>query len=350
MTIQTGFWQPAEWEKHRACWLAWPSHADLWQENLDLAQQEFTALCRAIVDFDPKSGQFLGEKLNILCFSVTAKQAAQAALKGLPVHFHEIPFGDIWLRDTAPIFMRDEKGNLATQRFDFNGWGEKYLLPFDQELSQKIASLLPYRQLTNKLILEGGSMEVDGEGTCLTTRHCLLNPNRNPHYSEKEITEVLKSTFGLTKVLWLDGTLLNDHTDGHIDTIARFCAPGVVLCMEPKTQEDPNREILLDMAQQLKTMKDAKGRVLQVVNVPSPGEVLNEEGEIMPASYMNFYIANSTVIIPTYASPFDSEAVASIARCFPGRKTVGLSARAILSGGGAFQCITQQEPSGGRNE
>ncbi|MBP6219341.1 MAG: agmatine deiminase family protein [Oligoflexales bacterium] len=336
---------PAEWEGHSSCWLAWPSHPELWQENLEGAQKEFVQLCRAIADIDPKSGHPRGERLHVLVRpGSNAPEQAREALQGLPISFYELPFGDIWLRDTGPLFLRDQSGLLATQHFAFNGWGAKYLLPHDPELSFLIAKQGNRPKFESSLVFEGGSIDVDGESSCLTTRDCLLNPNRNPGRSEQDIEGELKRTLGLEKVIWLEGALINDHTDGHVDTLARFCAPGLVLCMEPRDASDPNADVLNSLIMQLASSTDAKGRKLQVIKVPSPGTLLNDEGDLLPASYMNFYIGNSTVVVPTYGSDFDQQAVTEIARCFPNRRTVGLSAKKILSGGGAFHCITQQEP------
>lgn len=334
--------QPAEWSPHSACWLAWPSDSSLWKENLPAAQAEFTALCQAIADVDPETGIARGEILNILAPDQEREDIARVALAGLQVAFHHIAFGDIWLRDIAPIFVQ-EVGKIIAACFGFNGWGGKYVLDHDVEVATAIAKATGLAARHCNWILEGGSIEVDGEGTCLTTRQCLLNPNRNPELSQADIEVRLLKDLGAKKVLWLNSGLLNDHTDGHIDTLARFVAPGVVLCMEARDPKDPNREVLAQIAADLKHFTDAQGRELQVVQVPSPGLVLDAEGEVMPASYVNFYIGNRVVVVPTYGTPWDAEAVAAIGHYFPGRRTVGLSARAILAGGGAFHCITQQQ-------
>ncbi len=335
---------PAEWEHHSAVWLAWPSHYNLWEENLQPAQEEFVEFCRAIADLDPVTAKPRGENLNVIIPTMEAGIQAENALRGLPFRLHLVPFGDIWLRDTAPLFLKGPSG-LATVRFKFNGWGEKYNLPHDPEVSTRIAQAAAYRQFQAPWVLEGGSVELDGEGTCLTSRQCLLNPNRNPQMNQAQIERGLCEGLGVEKVLWLGDGLLNDHTDGHIDTIARYVGPAKVLCMRGQNPNDPNREILATIERDLRAMTDAKGRPLEVGVVPSPGEILNEDGDLMPASYVNFYIGNSTVIVPTYGSIYDSEAVARIGDWFPGRRTVGLSAKAILSGGGAFHCISQQEPN-----
>ena len=335
---QNGYFQPAEWSHHRACWLAWPSREDLWQESLNPAQEEFISLCKAIAE---------GEALEILVPDLAAKSVAMNALAGLPVRFHHIPFGDIWLRDTGPIFLVNHQGEIANASFKFNGWGEKYLLDFDEQVSARISEASGVPSFVLPWVLEGGSVDVDGEGTCLTSRQCLLNKNRNPEMSRVEVEQSLSEALGVSKVLWLENGLLNDHTDGHIDTIARFVAPGVIACMRATDPtNDPNHETFETIARDLASFTDAKGRNIKVVRISSPGKILNEDGRIMPASYLNFYIGNATVVVPTYGVENDARAVAEIAELFPTRRTIGVLAISILSGGGAFHCITQQQPAG----
>ncbi len=341
------FRQPAEWERHEAVWLAWPSDASLWAENLAPARDAFVALCAAIADVDPLAGRPRGERIDLLVPDADQEQAALRALAGIPVGVHRVPFGDIWLRDIAPIFVRSPSGAVAAVRFGFNGWGGKYVLPHDDGVSPRIAELSGLPTFSFDWVLEGGSVDVDGLGTCLTTRQCLLNPNRNPGLDAAALERGLGEALGVEKVLWLEEGLVNDHTDGHVDTIARFVAPGVVVCMDPWDREDPNRLVLTDIIRQLGSFTDAKGRPLEVVRLPSPGTVLDREGNVMPASYINFYVGNATVAVPTYGSPYDEAAVEIVTRLFPGRRTVGIAAKAILSGGGAFHCISQQQPAGG---
>ncbi len=331
--------QPAEWDRHSACWLAWPSHGQLWQGNLAPAQVEFSALCIAIAE----NG---GESLNILVQDGQVEAQARAALDRVlgQVRFHRVPVGDIWLRDTAPIFVKSPSGSLRAACFRFNGWGGKYVLPQDDEVAGRIAALSGLPRLDCDWVLEGGSVEGDGQGTVLTTRQCLLNPNRNPGLAQRDIERSLWEGLGAEKVLWLDEGLINDHTDGHIDTLARFVAPGVVVCMEAQDPGDPNAATLDRIASDLATFTDARGRRLQVVRIPSPGVLVDEEGTLMPASYVNFYIGNGAVVVPTYGTRHDDAAVAALVPLFPERRVVGRSARAILSGGGAFHCITQQQP------
>jgi agmatine deiminase len=332
-----GYTQPAEWEPHSACWLAFPSHRDLWLDYLDIVQAEFVALVKAIAT---------SETLEILVLPETA-DLAKGLLAGLPVRFHEIPFGDIWMRDITPIYIKNKEGNLGALKFQWNGWGGKYLLEHDDQVASQILQTINIPDAAKfefDWILEGGAIEVDGAGTCLTTKQCLLNPNRNPHLNQAEIESGLKLALGVEKVLWIEEGLLNDHTDGHIDTIARFIAPHTVMCMEPNSQNDPNYQVLCDIAAQLETMTDAQGHKLDVVKIPSPDLVVDDDGEIMPASYLNFYISNDSVIIPTYGSVHDQSAIDAIAKHFPDRKAIGLSAKHILLGGGAFHCITCHQP------
>lgn len=338
------FYQPAEWDLHRSTWLAWPSHGELWQDNLEPAQNEFVAFCEAICDLDPVSKKPCGECIDLLVPNEQAKQEAMKALGHLPVTYHDIPFGDIWLRDSAPIFVKNKSGQLKTVQFRFNGWGGKYDLPHDKEVAKNIAHVTGLPSTTHTWILEGGSVEVDGQGTILTTKQCLMNPNRNHSFSRKEMETRLERALGGTKVLWISEGLLNDHTDGHIDTLVRFYAPGKVLCMKAAEDNDPNADVLSKIESELREMTDAHGRKLEVHTITSPGRICDEEGKIMPASYLNFYISNTCVIVPTYGSTQDKLAVEMIAPFFPDRKTVGLTSIAILSGGGAFHCISQQEP------
>jgi agmatine deiminase len=331
--------QPAEWECHTACWLAWPSHGRLWRENLAPAQAEFTALCLAIAEDG-------GEALELLVQDGAAEAEVRAALAPAigRVRFHKVPVGDIWLRDTAPIFVREGDRGLRAACFRFNGWGGKYVLPDDDQVAGRVAARSGLPRTDHDWILEGGSVEVDGEGTLLTTRQCLLNPNRNPGMDQADVERSLRDGLGAEKVLWLEEGLINDHTDGHIDTLVRFVAPGVVVCMEAFDRGDPNAATLDRIASDLAAGTDARGRKLQVVRIPSPGIVSGADGELMPASYVNFYIGNRSVVVPTYGTPYDEAAVAALAPLFPGRRVLGRPARAILSGGGAFHCITQQQP------
>ena len=339
--------QPAEWTPHDAVWLAWPCAADLWGDALAAAQRQFAALCGAVD----------GERLEILVPDAGEEARARAALAAAAagaagVRFHRLPFGDIWMRDIAPVFVHDADGAVAAACFRFNGWGGKYVLPHDDAVAARVAAAAGAARVAHDLVAEGGAMEVDGEGTLLTSRSCLLNANRNPGRGEEAVARALSAALGARRVLWVSEGLLEDHTDGHIDTIARFVAPGVVACMEPGGAGDPNAARLARIAEEVAAMTDAAGRRLRLMRVPSPGRVEDARGRLMPASYLNFYVANGSVVVPTYGAPADAAAVRAVAALFPGRRTVGVRAETILEGGGALHCITQQQPArrGARRE
>lgn len=336
--------QPAEWAPHHCVWLAWPSDASLWEDALPAARVAFVALARGIADLDG-DGRARGESLEILVPDADNETLARESLRGLPVRLHRIPFGDIWMRDIAPIFVHGRDGATIAAQFRFNGWGGKYVLPHDDAVSASVARACGLRSVAYDYVLEGGSVEVDGEGTILTSEQCLLNPNRNPTMDRVAIERALCEALGGTKVLWVSEGLINDHTDGHIDTIARYVAPGVIAAMEPTDGDDPNAAILRRLIDELEAQTDAAGRQIRVARIPSPGRVLDEDGEVMPASHLNFYIANTTVIVPTYGTSSADAAVAAVGKLFPGRRAIGVDAKAILEGGGAFHCITQQQPS-----
>ncbi len=339
---------PAEWTAHEATWTAWPSHGDLWQDNLVPARAAFTRMVGLLAE---------GERVDVLVPDAEQEALARAALPAANVSLHRVPFGDIWLRDTAPIFVREvregrdegrERGQVRAVRFGFNGWGGKFELPFDDQVSGRIATIFheadgttPDEGFRTRFVLEGGAVDVDGEGAALTTRQCMLNENRNGPREPWEIEAPLREFLGVERVHWFGDGLVNDHTDGHVDTLVRFVRPGVVVAMEPRASDDPNREALRVL------LRDAAGQGLDVQRVPSPGRITDPAGKVMPASYVNFVIGNAVVVVPTYGSPFDDEAVERIGALFPGRRTIGVEARAILSGGGAFHCITQQQPRAG---
>lgn len=322
---------PAEWAPHEATWVAWPSHADLWLDNLVPARAAFARMVAAVA---------AGEAVHVLVPDAAQEKAAREALPERNVRYVRIPFGDIWLRDTAPIFLAGPDGARATVRFRFNGWGGKYVLEHDDRVAERIAAeSRDRRAFTVDHVLEGGAVEVDGQGTVLTTRQCLLNPNRNGAVDEATAEAWLRDALGVERVLWLGEGLVNDHTDGHVDTLVRFVRPGLVVAMEPRAGDDPNAGVLRAL------LREVAAHGLEVARIPSPGRIVDADGRVMPASYANFYVSNSAVVVPTYGSPYDDEAVECIGALFPGRRALGIDARAILTGGGAFHCITQQVPA-----
>ncbi|MET0338769.1 MAG: agmatine deiminase family protein [Caulobacter sp.] len=326
---------PAEWAPHRAMWLGFPSHADLWEEDLAPAQAEVAALARALAGPG-------GERVRLMVCGDAAEAAARDLLGGVAgVEIIRGLFGDIWLRDTGPIFRSDG----VAAGFGFNGWGGKYSLEHDGDVAAQIAAAAGAPLNAADFILEGGSVDHDGYGTVLTTRQCLLNPNRNPGWTQEAAEAALSESIGARKVLWLGDGLVNDHTDGHIDNLARFVGPGVVACPVAVGSDDPNAEIYNETARMLGAMTDARNSPLQVMRIPSPGRIVDEDGEIIPASHMNFLIANKAVIVPTYGEAGAAFAVEALETLFPERQVIGLPSNAILTGGGSFHCISQQEPA-----
>jgi agmatine deiminase len=333
---------PAEWSPHDAVWTAWPHDPDQWLEGLEAPRHALMAMVAAIVDLE--GGRPRGERVELLVRDAGDEAAARARLGAAVagVRFHHLPYGDVWLRDTGPIFVTRD-GEVSAARFQFDGWGGKYLMAGDTELAAHVMARAGLRGAAFDFVLEGGAVEVDGEGTVLTTRQCLLGGARNPGLDQEALEARLRWALGAHHVVWLDRGLANDHTDGHIDTLARFVTPGVVTCMEAQPG-DPNRDALDGILADLGAARAAGGERLEVVTVPSPGAVEDAAGNLMPASYMNFYLANTTVVVPTYGVRTDAAAVSAIAAMFPTRRAVAVDGKPVVVGGGAFHCATQQQP------
>lgn len=316
-----------EWAPHAAVWIGFPSAADLWEDDLAPAQAEVAAFAAAV------HADGRGEEVWL----VAAHELAAAEARRLAPFARVIvqPFGDIWLRDTGAIIVGSGAHRRA-QGFGFNGWGGKYELEGDDSIGARLSTeaALPFAKAD--WILEGGAIDGDGSGTFITTEQCLLNPNRNPGFDKDEVETRLKRDLGANRIIWLGDGLLNDHTDGHVDNLARFVGPNRVAIPEAVT-DDPNAGVYADAAELL---LDAD---LEVVAIPSPGKV-ERDGEIIPASYMNFYIGNASVVVPLYGAPNDGAAIEAIQQLFPDRKVVGLRADHVLTGGGSFHCISQQIP------
>ncbi|MBA3676766.1 MAG: agmatine deiminase family protein [Sphingosinicella sp.] len=322
--------QPPEWAEHEWVWIGFPSHADLWEDDLEPARAEVMAFARAV----RAAGK--GERVILVAAEDEALASARA-LAGADIEVVKEPFGDIWLRDTGPIILKNDRQRLATS-FAFNGWGGKYELEGDDTIGLGLAKAAGFPADRHEWILEGGAIDADGTGLAVTTEQCLLNPNRNPELGRDEIETRLRDDLGLERILWLGEGLQRDHTDGHVDNLARFVGEGRIAIPVPADRDDPNASVYADA----KARAEAMG--LEVVPLPSPGRILRD-GEIAPASYMNFYIGNAAVVIPLYGAPNDDAAVAAIGALFPGREAVGIRADHILNGGGSFHCISQQVPA-----
>jgi agmatine deiminase len=317
-----------EWASHEAVWIGFPSDPQLWLADLKLAEREVAAFAGAV----HAGGR--GEQVWLVA---AHDGAAESARRLAP--FAEIivePFGDIWLRDTGPVVLGTGTDRLALG-FGFNGWGGKYELEGDQDIGERLTrrASLPFSRA--EWILEGGAIEGDGSGTVLTTEQCLLNPNRNAPGRE-ETEQRLLDDLGFERVVWFGSGLMNDHTDGHVDNLARFVAPGRV-AIPTAAKDDPNEAVYKDAARRLGAAH------LDIVTLPSPGRITDEDGDVMPASYMNFYIGNAVVVVPQYGAVNDQAAVDVVQALFPDRVAIGLRADHILTGGGGFHCISQQVPA-----
>jgi agmatine deiminase len=324
---------PAEWSPHRAIWVGFPSHAELWEDDLEPAQGEAAALANALAGPG-------GERVRLMVRGEAAADAARR-LCDRAIEIVLGRFGDIWLRDTGPIFL----GPAAAVGFRFNGWGGKYVLEGDDAVADQIATAAGAVLTRHDVVLEGGALDHDGEGTVLTTRECLLNPNRNRAWTQAAAEAALRGALGARKVIWLGDGLLNDHTDGHVDNLARFVAPGVVAIPVGFGVDDPHASIYDAAARDLAGQADAAGRKLKVARIPSPGRFVGADDVFAPASHMNFVVANRAVVVPTYNERAAAWALDGLRELFPGRTVIGLPSQALLTGGGSFHCITQQEPA-----
>ncbi|MGV9270158.1 agmatine deiminase family protein [Kitasatospora sp. NPDC003701] len=329
------FRMPAEWTEHEGCLMAWPTRAELWGETLDEARREYAEVARAISEFEPVTmvacpGQ--GEEARALC--------------GEGVEVVELPIDDSWFRDSGPIFVLGPEGERAGVDFRFNAWGQKHH-PFDTD--DRIAALLLERlgveRIDSRMILEGGAVTVDGEGTLITTEQCLLHPNRNPGLSKAEIEAELVAKLGVSTVIWLPhGGLLDTETDGHVDGVCAFVAPGKVVVQLPSDPGHPDYHRMRENRAVLEAAVDARGRTLEIVDLPQSAFV-DVDGKETEVGYLNFYIANGGVVVPVAGVPQDEDALAVIAAALPGRKVVGVRSRVIAYGGGGVHCITQQVPA-----
>jgi agmatine deiminase len=354
---EDGFRMPAEWEPHAGCYLVWPERPDNWRLGAKPAQRAFARVAEAIAEAEP---------VTVL---VSAAQYVNARER-LPLHVRvvEMSTNDSWVRDTGPSFVVNGSGELRAVSWRFNAWGGLrggLYFPWDADdmVGPKVSDLERVQRYLPDLVLEGGSIDVDGEGTVLTTEECLLNANRNPDLSREEIEEVLRTHLGASSIIWLPRGVHLDETDGHIDNFARFAAPGVVTLTWTDDRDDPQWEISNEALEILERAVDAEGRPLQVVKLHQPGPITitaeeaagvdavpgvqrRTEGERLAGSYVNSYIGNGIVVLPVFDDPHDAAAIATYEQLFPGRRIIPVPGREILLGGGNVHCITQQVPVG----
>ena len=322
------FRQPPEWAPHKFVWIGFPHDADEWPDQLSAAQAEIAAFANAV--------QASGEPVRLICRD-DANAAAARTMVGGDVTIQIRPYGDIWLRDTGPLIVRDGSGRIEARLFDFNGWGSKYDMPGDRDIGAMLVQDMRLIARKSDWILEGGAIDGDGTGLAVTTEQCLLNPNRNPGLSRADIERKLAEDLGITRLLWLGRGLEGDHTDGHVDNLARFVGPGLLALPAPSGSDDPNADVYADAARR------ARDFGVDITYIPSPGRVVRG-GDVQPASHMNFLIGNHVVIVPVYGTAYDDAALTAIGDLFPDREIIGLSADAILTGGGSFHCASQQMP------
>jgi agmatine deiminase len=351
-----GYRMPGEFEPHAGCWMLWPERPDNWRRGARPAQEAYAAVAEAINPSDP------------VTMGVSDAQFGNARSVLSPsIRVLEVSSDDAWIRDCGPTFVIDRSGHTRGVDWRFNAWGGLeggLYFPWDRDerVAAKVLEVERVERYRASLVLEGGSIHVDGEGTVLTTEECLLNPNRNPSLSRQEIERALLDHLGAEKVLWLGRGVYNDETNGHVDNLACFARPGVVLLTWAEDESDPQHEISREALERLRGATDARGRSLEVVLLPSPGPITISEqeargvdaasgsqprraGDRMAASYVNFYIGTSRIVFPLLDEGYDERAAAVLRECFPGREVVGADAREILLGGGNIHCITQQVPA-----
>jgi len=336
--IPQDFYMPAEWSPHQACWMAWPDRKDTWIYGLDKPRQAFAKVAQAIATFEP------------VYLLVNAKQMVSALeyCKHPNIHIIEIPTSDIWLRDTGATFVVNRSGGIAGIDWQFNAWGEnrEALSDYqaDVELATNILNHLEIDCYHAPFILEGGAIHVDGEGTLLTTEECLLSPTRNPELSREDIEIYLKQYLGVKKIIWLGKGLQDDETAGHIDNVSCFVRPSVVAALTCNDPKDSNYEVLQDNLQRLRQATDAQGRTLKIIEIEQPSRRDDKEWRLA-LSYINFYIANGGVIVPTFDDPkHDNLALNQIQQFFPQHKVMPVEGLDLIYGGGCVHCMTQQQP------
>lgn len=337
-----GYRMPAEWEPHTSTWLTWPQTEEFWPDAMmDAMESVYVSMIRALTT---------GENINLLVNSKAKAKSVEALLTKdkIPVgrvHIHIIPTNDVWIRDYGPNFIVGPggSGKLAFNKWDFNSWGDKYDFTDDREVTTALVPKLGISVFHPGIVLEGGAIEVNGVGTCITTEQCLLNNNRNGELTRADMEKFLQDYLGVRKVIWCKGGCVGDDTDGHIDNLARFVTPNTVLCAWEENLADVNHANLKKNHEALLEAVDQDGKKLNVIRIPMPEYIANEKTRL-PASYANFYIGTRAVLVPAYNHPNDQKVQDLLKEFFPDREVVGIPSRTLITGYGGIHCITQQQP------
>ncbi len=344
---------PPEWRPHAATHTSWPFDDELWLGYLSGVRAEFAALVVTIARFEPvvlnvRDAEAEDDARLRLSETAARLHPAQASRILANVDYFRLPLNDVWFRDNGPLFVKQaSSGRVALTDWRFNAWGKKYA-PWDDDdrAPAALAARLGMRRFEVPVVMEGGALEINGLGVCLTTRSCLQEPNRNPGLGTAQLETALRDQLGVTEVVWLDGGLEGDHTDGHIDTIVRFSDDRTIICSVEPDESDTNHASMARNLAQLRALRDAEGQHYRVVELPLPAKRMELEGGRLALSYANFYVGNGFVVVPTYQDVNDEAALAVLRPLFPGREVIGLSAVNLITGGGAFHCVTQQRPEG----
>ncbi len=339
---ELGFHMPAEWEPHQAIWLSWPYDKIDFPDGAAEVEKTYVSLVSSIHN---------SEQVELLVLDKAMKERVADMLVAAGVHlskvkFHIADYVSFWMRDTGPLFVVNrENKQQAMTKWIFNAWGNKYPeFLKDNNIPYQMKLWLGLEMFEPGIVMEGGSLEVNGRGTLMTTEQCLLNKNRNPQLSKEKLEQYLKDYLGVKHFIWLKDGIVGDDTDGHIDDIARFVSPDTVLCAYEDDASDENHQILKDNYELLQSATDQGGKPLKIVKLPMPGRLNDSTGRRLPASYANFYIGNTVVLVPTFNHENDKKALQIIQSFFPDRNAIGIDARDLVFALGAFHCASQQQP------
>ena len=345
LPFQLGYRMPAEWEPHEATWLAWPHNEETWPGKSKQIEEVYLQMIEALLP---------GEKVHLLVNDEKERDQVERYLHSRDVStrhlvFFLIPTIDVWIRDYGPNFICKDEGHrreVAWVKWKFNAWGEKYeSLMKDDAVGERLASLLKMPVFHQELILEGGSIEPNGLGTALVTEQCLLNPNRNPRFTQPEIEREIRNFLGFTHLIWLGDGIEGDDTDGHIDDIARFVSPNTVVAAVEENESDPNAIPLRENLKRLRDARDQNGKPFEIIPIKMPDRVDASWGRL-PASYLNFYIGNGVVLVPIFGSKKDETALKKIQEIFPRRHVMGIRSEDLVLGMGAIHCVSHEQPKG----